>query len=184
MTLEAKFKNEEIVPDVIDQAPKSTLQVAFGANQVSLGGELTPTQVKYSPLVSWEVEEGSHYTLIFTDPDAPSRANPIRREFLHWLVVNIPGSDLSQGQVLAEYLSSAPPKDSGLHRYTFLVYKQAKRVDFEEKSIPDTTREGRRHFSARKFSEKYGFGHPVAGNFYLAQWDEYVEEVNKKLAGT
>ena len=34
------------------------------------------------------------------DPDAPSRAKPSRREFLHWLVVNIPGNDIGQGEVL------------------------------------------------------------------------------------
>jgi phosphatidylethanolamine-binding protein (PEBP) family uncharacterized protein len=97
-------------------------------------------------MLSWSAEEGVFYTVVFTDPDAPSRANPIRREFLHWLIGNVPGSDLSEGEVLVEFLSSAPPKDSGLHRYTVLVYKQRERVDFKEKRIPDTTREGRRHF--------------------------------------
>ena len=27
------------------------------------------------------------------DPDAPSRSNPIYREFVHWVVVNIPGNE-------------------------------------------------------------------------------------------
>ena len=184
MTLETKFKNEQIIPDVVDEAPRSTLVVTFGTLQVDLGNELTPTQVNSPPSVAWWPEDNSYYTLVFTDPDAPSRANPIRREFLHWLVGNIPGGDVSKGEVLAEFLSSAPPKDSDLHRYTFLLYKQKGKVEFEEEKIPATTREGRRHFSARKFAGKYGFGAAVAGNYYVAQWDEYVEEVNKKLAGT
>jgi len=37
--------------------------------------------------------------VFYSDPDAPSRANPIRREILHWLVINIPGNDLKLGEV-------------------------------------------------------------------------------------
>lgn len=51
--------------------------------------------------------------LISTDPDAPSRANPERREFRHWLVGNIPGDKLDQGETLTEYVGSGPPKDTG-----------------------------------------------------------------------
>lgn len=42
---------------------------------VSLGNELTPTQVKDVPQVSWEAEKGAYYTLLMTDPgniDDPS----------------------------------------------------------------------------------------------------------------
>lgn len=184
MSLEIKLRNEEIIPDVIDAAPSSTLQVTFNLNTVVPGKELTPTQVKAAPEVSWAAETNSFYTLIFTDPDAPSRSNPIRREFLHWLIVNIPGAEISKGEVLAEFLGSGPPKDSDLHRYTFLLYKQQQKETFEWTKIPNNTREGRRHFSARNFAKKYGMGDPIAANYYLAQWDEYVEEANKILAGT
>ena len=40
-----------------------------------------------------------------TDPDAPSRAEAIYREWHHWLVVNIPGMNVSQGEVLAIQLN-------------------------------------------------------------------------------
>ena len=35
------------------------------------------------------------------DPDAPSRDNPTAAQWLHWLVVNIPGRrrDISQGNI-------------------------------------------------------------------------------------
>lgn len=33
-----------------------------------------------------------------SDPDAPSRAEPTFREWHHWLVVNIPGTDISKGE--------------------------------------------------------------------------------------
>ena len=47
------------------------------------------------------------------DPDAPSRANPSSREFLHWLVTNIPGCDIAKGDQFAEYIGSDAPKDTG-----------------------------------------------------------------------
>ena len=55
-----------------------------------------------------------------TDPDAPSRVDPSWREWRHWLVGNIPGTEVSKGEVLSEYIGAGPPKDTGLHRYIFL----------------------------------------------------------------
>ena len=51
------------------------------------------------------------------DPDAPSRKDPKYREWRHWLVVNVPGGDVSRGEVCAEYVGAGPPKGTGLHRY-------------------------------------------------------------------
>ena len=55
--------------------------------------------MKSQPQVNWEVETGTFYTLIMTDPDAPSRQTPTFREWHHWLVVNIPGNNISEGEV-------------------------------------------------------------------------------------
>lgn len=63
----------------------------------NLGNELTPTQVKDKPTLSWEAEDGAYYTLLLVDPDAPSRTDPKNREFRHWLVMNIPGTMVDQG---------------------------------------------------------------------------------------
>ena len=54
------------------------------------------------------------------DPDAPSRADPKFREWRHWLVVNIPGSDVAKGEEVAAYIGSGPPEGTGLHRYVYL----------------------------------------------------------------
>jgi phosphatidylethanolamine-binding protein (PEBP) family uncharacterized protein len=63
--------------------------------------------------------------MISTDPDAPSRANPVRREFRHWLVGNIPDDRLDQGQTLTEYVGSGPPKDTGrVEHFILLVCTQ------------------------------------------------------------
>lgn len=95
-----------------------------------MGNELTPTQVKDIPEVKWDADPNKYYTLIMTDPDAPSRANPTYREFKHWVIVNIPGGKVAQGENLAEFIGSGPPEGTGLHRYVFLVYDQNGRKDF------------------------------------------------------
>jgi len=37
----------------------------------------------------------------------------VRREFRHWLVGNIPGDRLNEGETFTEYVGSGPPKDTG-----------------------------------------------------------------------
>jgi phosphatidylethanolamine-binding protein (PEBP) family uncharacterized protein len=45
------------------------------------------------------------------------------RNWLHWLVVDIPGrAGLAAGRTLTPYKGPSPP--AGVHRYTFLVFKQ------------------------------------------------------------
>lgn len=66
-----------------------------------------------------------HYTYLcgsfpIPDPDAPSRKDPKWREWRHWLVVNIPGTEIAKGEVAAVYVGSGPPKGTRLHRYCFL----------------------------------------------------------------
>lgn len=58
------------------------------------------------------------------DPDAPSRENPMYRVFRHWLVMNIPESNVESGDEIIEYIGSGSPNGTGLHRYIFLVFKQ------------------------------------------------------------
>ncbi|ALC47241.1 CG7054 [Drosophila busckii] len=154
---------EAIVPDVLDVAPPSgKLEVKYPTGVVvQTGNELTPTQVKDEPSVSWAAEStDALYTLLMVDPDAPSRAQPTFREILHWAVVNIVGNQLASGDTLAE---------------------QSARVE-EDMRIGKRTRDGRFNFSVRKFAAKHGLGQPIAGSFYEAQYDDYVAIRNKEFA--
>ncbi|XP_065367027.1 protein D2-like [Calliphora vicina] len=163
-----------IIPDIIDSKPKAVAHVAYpNGIKVSMGEELQPKQVKDQPEVTWDTEDGSLYTLIMVDPDAPSRQSPTYREVLHWLVINIPGTKVSEGQVVAEYIGSGAPKDTGLHRYVFLVFKQALKIS-TDKFILNKSLEGRFSIKTRDYITKYNLGNPVAGNYYQAQYDDYV----------
>lgn len=104
-----------------------------------MGKELTPTQVKDKPQVTWDAEKGAYYTLMMVDPDAPSRENHPFREVRHWLVFNIPESAIKSGDHVSEYRGSGPPKGTGLHRYVFLVFKQPNgRIEHDEPHTVNT----------------------------------------------
>nr|ATU82926.1 secreted Phosphatidylethanolamine-binding protein-like protein [Pristhesancus plagipennis] len=180
---ESDMEKMGVVPDVITKPPGGKLVVKFGSSEVNNGNVLTPTQVKNTPKVEWEADDNAFYTLCLTDPDAPSRKDPKNREWQHWLVVNIPGNHINEGEVLTGYVSSAPPKGSGLHRYVFLVYKQPRKITFEEQKISATSGKNRSKFSISNFAKRYNLGDPAFGNFYQAEWDEYVPRVYEKLKG-
>uniref|UniRef100_A0A7E4W1A0 Phosphatidylethanolamine-binding protein n=1 Tax=Panagrellus redivivus TaxID=6233 RepID=A0A7E4W1A0_PANRE len=178
------FARHEVVPDVLKKAPSDLLTVVFDNDlKLDLGNVLTPTQVKKPPTtIQWTADPNALYTLVKTDPDAPSRADPIYREWHHWLVVNIPGNNISQGQVLSEYIGSGPPPKTGLHRYVYLVYKQnGKITDTEHGHLTNTSADNRGKWSIAKFAAKHNLGTPIAGNFFQAEFDDYVPELYKQL---
>jgi len=177
-----EFKKFKLVPDLISKAPTEEIEVDFGRLIVDFGNTLTPTEVRNPPThISWVNEKNSLYTLIMTDPDAPSRDHPTQREWRHWMVINIPEDNVKRGDVLAEYIGSGPNKGSGLHRYTFLVYKQQSKITNEHDHLNSLTDTGRANFSTEKFAAKHKL-QLVAGNFFLAEWDESVIKLQEGWA--
>lgn len=70
---------------------------------------------------------------------------------------------------------------TGLHRYVFLVYRQPGKLVFDEKRLTNKSVDGRASFKISKFAEKYNLGNPIAGNFYLAEFDDWVPQLYKLL---
>ncbi|KAL0818142.1 hypothetical protein ABMA28_008666 [Loxostege sticticalis] len=181
-TVAKAFETHQVVPDVVPKAPAAAAQVKYPSGvEVNEGNELTPTQVKDVPTVTWDASPDQFYTLAMTDPDAPSRADPKFREWHHWLVGNIPGGNVAGGETLSAYVGSGPPQGTGLHRYVFLVYKQPGKLSFDEPRLTNTSGDNRPMFSIAKFATKYNLGDPIAGNFYQAQYDDYVPLLYKQL---
>lgn len=173
----------EVVPQIIPAAPTQTLSVTYPSGVVVDGGnELTPTQVKDTPQLSWPCEPDALYTVVFADADAPSRKDPKLRSWRHWLVVNIPRTNLAAGDEVSEFVGSGPPQGTGLHRYVFLVYKQPGNITVDE-SLRKTKNQatGRGKWDVQEFVQKYNLGTPVAGNLYQAQYDDYVPQVHKQF---
>jgi len=181
----AALNREHVVPEVVNSAPNIlSLEVIYnsGVFLYNHGSEFTPTELKDKPyVVGWKTEPNALYTLILTDPDVPSRTDRKQGEFLHWLVVNIPGTDLAKGESYADYVGSGPPKGSGLHRYVYLVYKQPGHLKLDRPKADAHTAEGRFAFKAQEFAKSNRLGTPHAGNFYLAQYDDYVPNIHAQL---
>ena len=95
------LKKEQIIPDVIPESypfvPSVLFSVAYpSGHEVVPGKELTKDDTIDEPDIiltpmglpdqgTQQTEEPS-YTLVMTDPDAPSRADPKYRQFRHWVV--------------------------------------------------------------------------------------------------
>lgn len=185
MSVLQKFTSDEIAKDVCGIAPDLILTVKYALNVSVDSSELTPFQVKEQPNVEWAGEAGTFYTLLMTDPDVPNRADRSVGEVRHWLVVNIPGNNLAAGEARVQYVGSAPQKDSGLHRYVFLLFKQTKGMqEFNNVAASSSTsREGRLSTNTRQLVADHNL-ELVAGNFFLAKYDDYVAELHAKMGGT
>uniref|UniRef100_A0A8C2MPJ6 Phosphatidylethanolamine-binding protein 1 n=1 Tax=Cricetulus griseus TaxID=10029 RepID=A0A8C2MPJ6_CRIGR len=190
----------------VDERPQHALRVAYAGVEVDeLGKVLTPTQVKNRPSsISWDgLDPGKLYTLVLTDPDAPSRKDPKFREWHHFLVVNMKGNDISSGKVLSDYVGSGPPSGTdapglrvaletpkwmfytliSLHRYVWLVYEQDKPLNCDEPILSNRSGDHRGKFKVAAFRKKYHLGAPVAGTCYQAEWDDYVPKLYEQLSG-
>ncbi|XP_055849025.1 protein D3-like [Episyrphus balteatus] len=177
--VKSKMEEYGVVPDVVNEAPKELLEVIYSKDVMAdLGNELTPKQVKYIPELDWNADENSLYTILLTDPDAPGKFS----EFRHWLIVNIPGKDISKGKIIYDYVGAGPPKGTGLHRYIFLVFKQPNIIE-NDTFVPNSSREGRPGTKARDLIKDYNLGIPIAGNFFRAQFDDYVPILHAQLGG-
>lgn len=114
------------------------------------------------------------------NPDIPTRQNPLLREWLHWLVVNVPGVDIAKGDIIDPYIGPMAPKMSGVLRYVFLIYKQHGKQVFDEAKMTNTDVTGHEKFSSMDFAGKYNM-ELVAGNLFQARWDELVPSLHKQF---
>lgn len=178
------FRKDGIVHDVIDNAPPAILKVQYGGTEISPGVAKKPTEVKDKPTVVIEQNPGEYHTLLFHDPDAPSRKDPKNGEYQHWVVMNITGNDIKTGDELTAYIGAGPPKGTGLHRYAFLLFKQNKgKLDTSGlPRIPYNSGQGRAKQKVRDIAKRFGL-ELVAGNFFQAEWDEYVPKLHEQLRG-
>jgi phosphatidylethanolamine-binding protein (PEBP) family uncharacterized protein len=154
------------------------------------GAVLTASGTNSAPDVTFEqLSMGNDfYTLIMTDPDAPSRLKPDFREFVHWVVMNIDGStggDLSSGYSILPYLGPAPPYSSGLHRYVFTLYKQKDKIAQKDLDVAKSffePRGGLRTYQyIRNQSDKF-FAHPIAMDAFLCEWDQMVDDFHEAMS--
>ncbi|KAI5649062.1 hypothetical protein M9H77_35067 [Catharanthus roseus] len=157
-----------VVGDVLDPFTRSiTLRVTYNMNRensrdVNNGCEFRPSQVVNQPRVEIGGDDlRTFYTLVMVDPDAPSPSDPTLREYLHWLVTDIPATTgTSFGQEVVCYESPRP--SMGIHRFVFVLFRQLGRQTVYAPGW-------RQNFNTRDFAELYNLGLPVAAVYYNCQ---------------
>ncbi|XP_056427018.1 phosphatidylethanolamine-binding protein 4 isoform X1 [Hyla sarda] len=128
--------------------------------------------LKVAPVVTYpNAQEDKKYILMMVDPDAPSRNNPIRRYWRHWLVADIQGQDILSGEILkgktiAEYNGPAPPANTGYHRYEFRLYVQP---PDSSPALLASEEKVRANFDPDAFASRFSLGKPVAQTQFMAQ---------------
>ncbi|PWA54500.1 FT like protein [Artemisia annua] len=87
-----------VIGDVLDSFTRSiNLSVSYNDREVSNGCELKPSKVVNQPRVEIGGDDmRAFHTLVMVDPDAPSPSDPNLREYLHWLVTDIPATTGAQ----------------------------------------------------------------------------------------
>ncbi|OJA12358.1 hypothetical protein AZE42_04330 [Rhizopogon vesiculosus] len=168
-----------VIPDVIPAdppfIPKALLVVTFPTCQEALlGNTLTKSDTADEPTVAFtpmqvpDVTEEPTYTLVMTDPDAPSRKDPKFGQWRHWVTTGVkapPLSTFETGNLAAQltksavtpYQPPAPPRGTGPHRYVLLLYQEPS-SDFSIPAAAPERKNGpadRKNWNAAKFADKY-----------------------------
>ncbi|XP_018905949.2 protein D3 isoform X1 [Bemisia tabaci] len=162
------WEKARIKPDVTQFSPQNPLLEYYFFDKVKFGNQLSPNTVFNIPtLLDWPLLAGHFYTIMMIDPDAPNPKNPIDRNRLHWLVVNIPNDHYREGETLVEYRGIIRDKEKSPHRYVTLVYHQPCEMKFDFQKINSRELKSRANFSVEAFAEKYNFTDLIAGNYFI-----------------
>ncbi|KAH7884177.1 phosphatidylethanolamine-binding protein [Phlebopus sp. FC_14] len=187
----SSVKEAGIIPDVIKEKtpfnPQALLVVNWATGKEAiLGNTLTTIDtadepaVSFTPMQTFDSADEVGYTLVMTDPDAPSRRDPKMGEWRHWVVTGIkpPGtSALEAGDMSARFTKAAttpyhppaPPPGTGPHRYVFLLYQEPS-PDFSIAPDAPEHKNGARDrakWSAQSFAQRYGLKLVGVNYFYV-----------------
>lgn len=152
-----------VVGDVLDNFTRTIpLVVTYSGKDVKNGCELKPSAVINQPKVEIGGDDlRTFYTLVMVDPDAPSPSDPRLREYLHWLVTDIPETtEASFGNEIVSYESPRPTV--GIHRFVFVLFRQ---LGKQNVCAPGW----RQNFVSKDFAELYNLGSPVAAVYFNCQ---------------
>ncbi|XP_028175002.1 39S ribosomal protein L38, mitochondrial [Ostrinia furnacalis] len=142
---------------------------------VYTGNVIKPSEALDQPSVSYEADKGSLWTLALTSLDGHMTEN--EKEYVHWLVANIPENYMEKGDTIVEYLQPFPLKGTGFHRYVFVLYKQDGKVEYDLPKVTSSSPLEDRTFVSRDWYKKYQDNITPAGlAFYQSDWDNSVRD--------
>ncbi|PKA51672.1 Protein flowering locus T [Apostasia shenzhenica] len=152
-----------VLRDVLDPfRALISLRASYGEKLIYNGSDWRTPAIANRPRVDVGGEDlRVSYTLVMIDPDAPSPSNPSLREYLHWLVTDIPATtDARFGRELVCYESPKP--SHGIHRIVLVLFQQMGRETVFAPAM-------RQNFNTRMFAQEYNLGQPVAATYFHCQ---------------
>lgn len=164
------------MPDFVPKfMPSINLKVKYDADKsVYRGNFLHSVQTRTKPTIDYEAKDDAFYTLMMVDPDIPLKDTD-QDAWNHYTIVNIPGNKIDQGQVLADWIPPAPPKDTGIHRYIWIVLEQPQKLDVADQPSLSST-DFNRVFQFREFIGRYKLK-PKGLSFHRTQFDKDVADL-------
>ena len=176
-------------PVLDDFEPSVSILLSYPSKHksVTLGNKIKPKAVTSQPIFdifasdtspTRTIKDNVTYTLVLTDPDATSRADPVKAQMCHWVATNITkqyhsdtsgkfghplslafdrssgGSDIHE---LMPYVPPSPPPKTGYHRYVFVLL------------TPAADANPSRHLKKPKDRPHWGYGKIGAG---VREWAE------------
>lgn len=161
--------------------PCLLLDIAFRGDDdiaapVYRGNIIKPLEARETPEVSWRSGDDELWCLVMTSLDTHFTIEG--GEYVHWMVTNIQGGDISTGKELVSYLPPFPPYGTGYHRFVFVMYRQHKVLDlpkYQLQSGPTSLNE--RTFSTFNFySELQDDLTPAGLAFFQSDYDSSLRD--------
>lgn len=144
--LEKLISNEIIqdcfpkISDPTSLALSGTLTVEYPHpnTTVEQGNKLSPKVTQDAPKVTYKANTAAPlnlektYTLVMTDPDAPSRSDHKWSEYCHHVETGIKFNDpqgglISNGHEVIKHMGPGPPKNTGDHRYIWMLFEEVEK---------------------------------------------------------
>ena len=132
------------------------MEVHINGKKINYDDNFEANTVQSKPDLIYDLQAGKYYTLLVIDPDAPSRANPKYKHWLHWLKVNII-KNINSGIEIVGYNPPTPPAGTGYHRYYICLLEQKEGIITD--SVVDKIRKltsQRSNFDPVKFEKDFG----------------------------
>lgn len=162
------FAENQIIPDVFTNLYLTQdLLVYYNQHLFHNGQELSPLEVSNKPVIHFHPKKGEFYSLCMIDPDAPTRNEPKFREWVHWLVINIPDNGkVEEGHEVIEYIGANPAKRTGYHRYVFALFEHPEKIKHHEEKI---IKKDRGNWSVKDFMKKHHLHSPIGVSFFISE---------------
>ncbi|XP_072154745.1 phosphatidylethanolamine-binding protein 1-like [Bemisia tabaci] len=179
---EEELTAKGIIPEVVPRAPFRIVYLEYlNKNHSVLPGAKFMVGRPDGPVakepynVTWGANATDMYTLCLFDFDAPVRAAPVLRSYIHWLVGNIPGAGVKNGETFFEYFPLRARADTGTHRYVMLIWRHSNIVEFKEPYRNGTDEDDRVDFSINEFEKKYQLEPPIALTYFECEYDHTIK---------